>query len=274
MTKNSFVIDRKNSLPILGDVTYIKENKRAPLVLFCHGYKGYKDWGAWNVVAKELASKGNFVCKFNFSHNGGTIGNPIDFSDLDAFAENNYTKELDDLGDVVDWLFQNDNQYQDYFDNTDLTLIGHSRGGGIVILKASEDVRITKLITLAAVSDFKARFPKGEELEQWRIDGVRYVLNGRTKQQMPHYYQFYINFIENESRLDISKAAKSIKIPFTIIHGDNDEAVNVSEAHKLKELNPLAQLKIIKGGNHTFGSYHPYEKEDLPRDLNNCLEVI
>ena len=29
---------------------------------------------------------------------------PIDFPDLEAFGNNNYTKELDDLRSVIDWV--------------------------------------------------------------------------------------------------------------------------------------------------------------------------
>ena len=56
-----------------------------PLIIFCHGYKGFKDWGAWNLMAEAFAKIGFCFIKFNFSHNGGTIEQPIDFPDLEAF---------------------------------------------------------------------------------------------------------------------------------------------------------------------------------------------
>ena len=43
-----------------------------------------------------------------------------------------------------------------------LILMGHSRGGGIVTIKTSEDSRVKKLITLAGVSDYKQDFQKGK----------------------------------------------------------------------------------------------------------------
>ena len=67
-------------------------------------------------------------------------------------------------------------------------LVGHSRGGGVSILHASKDKRIKKLVTWAAISDIERRFPDGEELEDWKYAGVRYVKNGRTNQMMPHFY--------------------------------------------------------------------------------------
>ena len=88
------------------------------------------------------------------------MSQPIDFPDLEAFAENNYSKELDDLSCVIDWA-QKAYQTNSVIDVHTIVLIGHSRGGGIVTIKASEDIRIKKLITLAGVSDYKPRFPKG-----------------------------------------------------------------------------------------------------------------
>ena len=52
-------------------------------------------------MAKEFAKDGFCFIKFNFSHNGGTVEQPIDFPDLEAFGNNNYTKELDDLESVI-----------------------------------------------------------------------------------------------------------------------------------------------------------------------------
>ena len=91
---------------------------------------------------------------FNFSYNGtgDTPETMSDFHALDLFAENTFSRELDDFGSVLDRLEQNQNKYR--YDFEKLTLIGHSRGGGIVILKAAEDSRVKKLISLASVSGF------------------------------------------------------------------------------------------------------------------------
>ncbi|NJX17272.1 alpha/beta hydrolase family protein, partial [Tamlana crocina] len=124
--------------------------------------------------------KGFLFIKFNFAFNGGTLEEPIDFPDLDAFGENTYTKELDDLHVLINWIFSEDFPYADMVDLSRFSLMGHSRGGGVVVVKAAEDERVQKLITLAAVSDFGDRFPRGEELEAWRQKGIAYIENLRT----------------------------------------------------------------------------------------------
>ncbi len=263
------VIKGSHHLPILLDVFYNKNVTDAPLIIFCHGYKGFKDWGAWNLLAKTFADSGVAVLKFNFSHNGGTVEQPIDFPDLEAFGHNNYTKELDDLNQVLDWV---ETAYAKHsnIDASNITLVGHSRGGGIVTLKAAEDSRVKNLVSLAGVSDFKSRFPKGLDLDTWKSTGVRFVMNGRTKQQMPHYYQFYENFIANTPRLSIQAAAKNLNLPHLIIHGDADTSVDLKEALELHQWHPESQLIVLEGANHVFGSHHPWAFMDLPP----CLQQI
>ncbi len=269
--KKNIVIQRNLDRPILADLFYSKEQQQ-PIVIFCHGYKGFKDWGAWDLIAQKFAEAGFFFIKFNFSHNGGTIKQPIDFSDLDAFGQNNYCKELDDLDTVIHWVTAPNFKYREFVNPKRITLIGHSRGGGITLIKASEDSRVTKLITWASVSDYESRFPKGEELESWRQDGVFYVENGRTKQQMPHYFQFYTTFIENKERLTISKATKKITIPYLIIHGTADPTVDFEEAAQLHTWNPKSDLFLIQGADHVFGAKHPWNKEELPVDLATTVQ--
>ena len=237
-------IPRVHKRTLCADVTYHPQKKAQPLIIFCHGYKGFKDWGAWNLMAKAFGEAGYCFLKFNFSYNGGTLEQPIDFPDLESFGQNNYSKELEDLNDVISWVIGHFAQ-DPRVDTRSLHLIGHSRGGGIVLLQAARDPRINKVITLAGVSDFKSRFPKGEALKAWKEKGVYYVVNGRTKQEMPHYYQFYEDFIANENRLNIQSATRQLKIPHLIIHGNQDTSVPLRHA---EDLTPVESKQ--PAGNH------------------------
>ncbi len=268
--KQNIQLPGKHKKPILTDVFYKEDKQPKPVVIFAHGYKGFKDWGCWNLVAENFANNDIFFIKFNFSHNGGTAEQPIDFPDLEAFGHNNFIKELDDLESVIDWI----SAIEDYKNNVDIsniTLIGHSRGGGIVTLKASEDNRISKVITWAGVSDYGSRFPKGEILEHWKEKGISYIENSRTKQQLPHYYQFYENFIANKDRLYIKTAVQNLKIPYLIFHGTDDETVSLNEAKKLNSWAKNSEFYIVKNANHTFNGKHPWEENILPSYL---LEIV
>lgn len=272
-TVNNNIIPGKHGRPILIDICYKNDNKPKPIIIFCHGYKGFKDWGAWNIMAHEFAKHGFCFIKFNFSFNGGTVEQPIDFPDLEAFGQNNYTKELDDLDSIINWIHSDLNSDPN-LDIKNVTLFGHSRGGGIVTLKAAEDQRISKIVSLAGVSDFEKRFPTGKAFEIWKKEGVYYIVNGRTKQQMPHFYQFYKDFEKNKNRLNIKRATSHLKIPHLIIHGTDDTSVSIKEAENLHKWNPKSELIIIAGADHVFGTKHPWTLKKLSKELKLVVKSV
>ena len=271
--ESNFILERKDNKPLVIDVLFNKEKENQPIVIFCHGYKGFKDWGAWNLMAKQITNAGFCFIKFNFSHNGGTTQEPIDFPDLEAFGNNNYTKELDDLGDIIDWGVKYFKE-NTFINTSKIYLIGHSRGGGICILKTAVDSRIKKLITLASVCDFEKRTATIGNLEQWEKEGVKYVTNGRTKQQMPHYYQFYQDFIQNKDRLNIKAACKKLAVPHLIIHGQEDTSIKLTEAENIHKWNSTSKLCIIKNANHVFNTKHPWEFDILSNELSEATSKI
>ena len=57
MTEIKKVKITKGETPILADIYYQKQNN-GKLILFCHGFKGFKDWGCWHTVAKAFAEAG------------------------------------------------------------------------------------------------------------------------------------------------------------------------------------------------------------------------
>lgn len=259
----------KNKKVILYDVFHNNDFTKKPLVIFSHGYKGFKDWGAWDLVGEEFAKNNLFFVKFNFSHNGGTLKNPIDFPDLNAFGNNNYSYELDDLERILTYFKKSNSKNIDL--NT-IILIGHSRGGGSVLIKASENSLVKSVITWAGVSDFKIRFKENTlGWKDWKEKGVMYVENQRTKQSMPHFFQFYEDFKKNEDRFNIKSAVEKLKIPYLIIHGQKDVGVLPDEGKKLKSWNSTNELKLIASGDHTFSAKHPWKFDFLPKELKEVV---
>ena len=270
INKETFTIPGAKGRNMLMDLTYDDHSPKAPLVIFAHGFKGFKDWGTNNLVARFFAENGFRYLKFNFSHNGTLPDKPTDFADLIAFADNTFSIELNDLTSVIDFACGGSAIHS----VTGVNLIGHSMGGGISIVKTAEDKRINKLVTMASISNFHNLWPKEAEA-QWKIQGIMYIQNARTGQQMPLKSSLLNDLETHAARLNITEKAAAITQPWLIVHGDEDTSVPVSCAQELKEAQPKAELEIITGADHTFGGSHPYGTDTLPDPLKEfCLKTM
>lgn len=253
-----FQIQGADNEVIVGKYFIPKVLKSPFPVIIAHGFKGFMDWGHFPMIGEQIADNGHIVIMFNFSHNGTSIEQPTDFCRLDLFAQNTYSKELFDLGCVLDEVQKSPLLKAQGANCEKVILIGHSRGGGISILKAAQDKRIVKLITWAATGSFGTFFASSNEfVEQWKHEGQIFTYNSRTKQQMPLNYSLYEDVLLNEEKLNIQKAAAQISIPWLIMHGADDSTVPVDIAHQFHKVNPQSELYIMDDADHNFGGKHP-----------------
>ncbi|MFI5452328.1 alpha/beta hydrolase family protein [Pedobacter sp. UC225_61] len=262
--KEEFSLTGSDQKIIVGDITYDDKNTKAPLVIFVHGFKGFKDWGTHNLVARYFAQNGYRYLKFNLSHSGVTSEKPNDVSDMNTFAANTISKEMLDVDIVLDYALKN-------LDVSEVFLIGHSRGGGLSILQAANNPHIKGLITWSAIADFSSLWGKERE-EEWKKEGKIYVMNARTKEKMPLNLTLFSDFEENKEKLNIIRSAKQINIPWLIIQGDDDVNVPFETAQQLANANPSSKLLKIESANHVYGASHPYYKETLPPQLLQVCE--
>jgi uncharacterized protein len=246
------------------------ENQKRPLVVFCHGFNGFKDWGAFNLMADYFVQNGFQFVKFNFSHNGTSPEHPMDFVDLEAFGNNNFEKEFEDIDALLVELKKE--PFSHCLDFEKLFFIGHSKGGATALAYTLSHPEIVSCATLAGVLDPITRYGKTND-KHWKESGVKFVLNGRTKQKMPMYYQLIENTQKIKGQLDFQNLLKSDKRKMLFIQGSKDEAVPVSEVNLVKNL-PNCAVSIIENANHVFGASHPYANSVLPDDLENALGQI
>jgi len=256
---------RAHGRPFAADATYEPTGQPQPVVVFVHGFKGFKDWGHFGLLARFFAERGFVFLKLNLSHNGVVVGGSGDLEDLEAFGKNNFSLELDDLGDLLDALHTPGATPlpTGALALRRLYLVGHSRGGALVLLKAAEDPRITAVATWAAVADLHPRWP-AEVLAEWQRTGVHYVPNLRTGQQLPMYYQIAENFYQHRARLDLPALLPGLRQPLLLIHGDQDETVPLAAVQQLQASQPTAEVMVVPGAGHMFGGAHPWEGPELP----------
>ncbi len=268
----NFIVPGKNGKPMSTDLALLNNGTKKPLIIYAHGFNGFKDWGDFNLIAQQFAEAGFVFVKFNFSHNGTTPDHPEEFVELDAYAQNNYTTQLDELGKMIDWCVDEKHHYVEEIDTNNIYLLGHSLGGGLVILKAAEDDRVKKIATWAAISECKTPWGNwnAEKIQEWKANGVAYTTNSRTKQQMPLDYQLFQDYQENEKRLNIQNAIYNLSIPILLCHGSADEAIPLKKAEDLKAWQPSAALFVVDS-DHVFGRKHPWFESTLPLAMQQVI---
>jgi uncharacterized protein len=226
----------------------------SPCIILVHGFKGFKDWGFWPILAEFFAKNNYFVLSFNFSHNG--IGkNLTEFSELDKFAQNTFSLEISELSELIDAY---SNNYFGHTNNKKIGLLGHSRGGAIVILSSLLNKNISAFAVWSTVSSLD-RYTARQK-EKWRKEGAFELLNTRTKQVMRLNTTLLDDVEKNiNGSLNIEKAVSKLNKPLLIAHGDQDLTVKIKEAELLYSWADKSKTELFKihGTGHTFNMQHP-----------------
>ena len=231
-------------------------NHLNPCLIFVHGFKGFKDWGFGPYLAEYFSQNNFFVITFNFSLNG--VGeNKTEFTELDKFAENSLSREVEELNFVIS------SYYNGFFGEIDFErkvgLLGHSRGGAVVLLTGASNEKVSAVATWSAISKLD-RYSERQK-KDWEEVGFFEVLNSRTNQMMRMNYSFLEDIERNsENSLNLEKAVLNLNKPLLIAHGDQDLAVPVAEANLIYEWadKNLSELFIIHNTGHTFNIQHPF----------------
>lgn len=243
-----------------------------PLLVFAHGFKGFKDWGHWYRLAEAFAAAGFAFLKFDYSMNGVRPGDHGNYSDLDAFGKNTFSQELRDWQTVLDWVEENGKDLNLCCRN--IGLIGHSRSGPIALLTAAKDKRAGFAITWASVHSLDYAWTNPESLEQWKKEGVFHALNTRTGQQMPLYYSLFEDYNRSKDAFSLPQVLKDFRKPVLLVHGLADIPVPYEASMELKEIIPHARLELIPGADHVFGGHHPFGPEEmLPQQAQELMKV-
>ena len=110
-------------------------------------------------------------------------------------------------------------------------------------------------------------------IDIWKKEGVRFVENQRTKQQMPHSYSQVEDFLNNSEKLSIQNKCENLDKPILIFHGNKDVSVPISEGKEIAFWTKN-NLQIIENTDHVFDAKHPWESVQLPEKLNEACEKI
>lgn len=268
-TTVSGTVNGAENRPMPVDLRIAEDAGNIPVIVFVHGFKGFKDWGHWPLMGGEFARRGFAFVSFNFALGGTTLDNLTDHADPEAFGRNNFSHEQDDLGKVLDTLGDGSLFPDAPIDRSGFFLLGHSRGGAAVIVKAAMDARVKGLATLCALGDMGRT---AQDRIEWQRTGVTHVVNSRTGQRLPMYWQIVEDYERNRDRFDLMQCCQRITVPALFIHGTADATVPASDAERLHAACPGSRLLLIEGGDHVLGGRHPWTSDTLPEDTVRAVE--
>lgn len=257
--------------PIAVDVRTSERGAPRPAVLILPGFKGFKEWGMFPVLAERVARAGFSAVSINVS-GAGVDGNGR-FVYPERFGHNTFSAELEDVRRVLDAL---EHGHLGMVRTSSVGLVGHSRGGGMAILTAGRDPRVHALVTWAAISTVD-RWP--DKVDEWRASGRLDITNARTGDILPLYVDVLDDAIHNREQLDIAAAAGRVTAPWLLLHGSADPSVALAEARVLSAAASPShppRLIIIEGAGHTLGAVHPFAgmTPDLAQALDETLKWL
>lgn len=242
---------------------------KLPALVVCHGFKAYKDWGPFPAIGRHLADAGFVSIVFNFSHNG--IGRGFrTFSEHEKFYGNTVSLELEDVETVLHAISRG--QFgSGCIDVSRIGIIGHSRGGGVAIVKASEDGRIKAVAGWSTVSHFD-RYTEGQR-KRWRARGFLGPSHGSPQSLFKVGTALLDDLERNAERLNIENAVQHLQKPLLLVHGTTDIPVPIEEANRLYEISDklITEYVVLEGVGHMYGARHPY-KEPAPI-MTHVLEL-
>ncbi len=242
-----FEIPGTGARVIRGEVRLAPDERGS--VVLVHGFKGFARFVFFPFLAEQLVANGLTAVTFNFSGSG--IGGDFEtFSELEAFTENSYTRELQDLARVIA------ESERRGWTGPQFGLYGHSRGGAVALLHAAHDARVRALVTWASIASV-VRWSE-QQMKEWRERGYLEVPNARTGQLFRLSTALLDETREHQhGRLNLGMAAATLLCPWLIVHGDADETVPYAEAERLHSASEeRAELLRIAGGTHTFNVAH------------------
>ncbi|MCK0473227.1 S9 family peptidase [Halalkalibacter sp. APA_J-10(15)] len=211
-------------------VSYMPNNsEKSPVVIFSHGFNGTNEDFARN--SEYLATNG--VGSFCFDFCGGSVKTK---SDLKTTEMSIFT-EKEDLCAVIDTVRDWEN-----VDCDNIFLFGGSQGGLVTALAAEEYIEEIKGILLLYPAfcipyDWNERFPTLDRIPNtWEIWGVTL---GRIFFESIHGYDVFEHIGEYDKNV-------------LILHGDQDEIVELEYGERAAKLYPHARMVVFPGEGHGF----------------------
>lgn len=217
----------------------LHETGSKQLVIVCHGFQSSKERIPMVNLAAALEKEGISAFRFDFAGNGESEG---------SFQYGNYRREAEDLRAVVQH-FRRENRVIS-------AVIGHSKGGNVVLLYASKYNDVHTVVNISGrfnlEKGMEGRLGKGFLL-RLKQHGYIDVFNRKGKYE----YRVTEESLKDRLTTDIHAVCLLIQQECRVltVHGSMDKIVPAEDALEFAKFIPNHKLHIIKGANHEYTSH-------------------
>lgn len=230
------IVRNKNGEKLVG---ILHDTGSAEVVILCHGFRSNKENDISVNLAKTLENEGISAFRFDFSGNGESEG---------SFKYGNYYGEADDLHAII--------QYWRTAGRVISAILGHSKGGDVVLLSASKYHDIGFVINVSGRYDLKKGINErlGDKfMERIEKEGYIDVKNKKGEVQ----YQVTWESLKDRLNTDMHEACLLIdkECRVVTIHGSADEIIPVEDAFEFDKIIPNHKLHIVEGADHCYTSH-------------------
>ena len=209
------------------------DKTRHAIVCICHGIPSGKppdpDDGGYPLLAEKICHEGFATFIFNFRGTGDSGGN----FDIMGWRR--------DLGVVIDYLFN-----LPEVDKSQLTLLGFSGGAAVSIYVAAQDERVSGVAACAC----PAEFTFFDEVDEKRSIVGHYRDIGAIRDAgFPRSEEDWLGGFSMIRPIEY--VAGIAPRPLLLVHGNEDETVDMSHACRLYDrAGEPKQMLIIDGAGH------------------------
>ncbi|KAM7276937.1 hypothetical protein ACFE04_018803 [Oxalis oulophora] len=227
------IVTNKHGEKLVG---LLHETCSPQIVILCHGFRSSKDNNIMTSLAQALQNEGISAFRFDFAGNGESEG---------SFEYGNYWREADDLHAVI--------QHFKSVNRVISVILGHSKGGGVVLLYAAKYQDVPAVVNVSGRYDLKIGVEDrlGKEYLQ-KIKEVGFI-DVKNKTGSVEYrvtadsLMDRLNTNMHEECLKIDKECRVLTV-----HGSDDEIIPVGDALEFAKIIPNHELKIVQGANHCY----------------------
>ena len=223
-----------DNIKIAGQIYLPGKSDRTPYhtVCVCHGIPAgipVPGDGGYPLLAERICQQGFAIFIFNFRGTGASGGN------LDLLGWTRY------LEAVIDYLSSSSE-----VDGSRLSLLGFSGGAAVSVYVASKDSRVSSVAACACPAEFT--FHTKADGPPAIINHFRNIGVFRDK-NFPHSAEEWLNNFDLVS--PVQHIAEIAPRPLLLVHGSQDDTVNVTHAYKLFDrARQPKQLSIVDGAGH------------------------